>query len=97
LGRVEALAVFYINNLGKIIGAGISGLFVAAAISHVSKSKSSSHAAVPRKEETDEDLIRPFRWLALAGDYDVFSAAVLKALPSHPDEDIKSMWLEFRK
>ena len=96
MGRIEALAMFYINNLGKIIGAGISGLFVAAAISHASKIKSSSHAAVPGKE-TDEDLIRPFRRLALAGDYDVFSAAVLKALPSHTDEDIKSMWREFRK
>ena len=91
--------MFYINNLGKIIGAGISGLFAAEVVSAIcrpSKGKS-SRDAVPGKEETDEDLIRPFRRLALAGDYDVFFAAVLKAVPSYPPEDIKSMWLEFRK
>lgn len=91
--------MFYINNLGKTIVTGIAGLFAAEAISVIyqsSKSKS-SHAAVPGKEETDEDLILPFRRLALAGDYDVFFAAVLKAVPSYPPEDIKSMWLEFRK
>ena len=93
------MGMFYPNNLGKTIVAGIAGLFAAEVVSAIcrpSKGKSSRDAD-PRKEETDEDLIRPFRRLALAGDYDVFSAAVLKAVPNYPAEDIKIMWLEFRK
>jgi len=97
LGRIEALAMFYINNLGKIIGSGVAGLFAAEVISCVSKSKSFSHAADPREEETNEELINPFRKLADAGNWDVFSAAVLKAIPDYSNEEIMIIWNELRK